>query len=355
MARIKIGVVGCGAIAQVHHLPNLAMLQDIFEVPVVCDISPSLAEAVAADFHVPGHVTDYRDLLAADVDAVLLCHGDPKTEAGLAVLEAAKHLFIEKPVCFTLADADALIAAASASGKVAQAGYMKAHDPAFELLERELPSIGPPRFIQVNHLHTSNSHHLAHFGIKQARGWPAASGQKVVDPVVEALGDNVPDEARGIFYVLSGSMIHDLYGLRMLFGQPTRVVSTEVWNGGMGVTTILEYSSGARCAATWVELSGIKEFVETLEVYGDDRGAILSYPTGFARGIPSTLEIRGVDADGRSFRQQPFVDWEIPFVRQLRHFHACITQGVECKTSLESARRDVALIIDIVRAYLDRP
>ena len=172
--------------------------------------------------------------------------------------------------------------------------------------------------------------------------------------MAEALGDNVPDEARAIFYVLSGSMIHDLYGLRILLGPPTRVVSTEVWNGGMGVTTILEYGSGARCAATWVELSGIKEFVETLEVYGDDRGAILSYPTGFARGIPSTLEIRGVDADGRAFRQQPFIDWEIPFVRQLRHFHACITRGVECKTSLESARHDVALIIDIVRAYLDR-
>ena len=262
MARIKIGVVGCGAIAQVHHLPNLAMLQDIFEVPVVCDASPALAAAVATDFHVPDHVTDYRELLAADVDAVLLCHGDPKTEAALAVLEAGKHLFIEKPVCFTLSDADAMIAAVRACGTVAQAGYMKAYDPAFELLEREVPSMQPLRFIQVNHLHTSNSHHLAHLGIKQFDDRPVASGQMPVDPVAEALGDDVPEEARGIFYVLSGSMIHDLYGLRILFGQPTRVVSTEVWNGGQGVTTILEYGSGARCAATWVELSGIKEFVD---------------------------------------------------------------------------------------------
>ena len=354
MARIKIGVVGCGAIAQVHHLPNLQTLQDLFEVPVVCDISPSLAEAVAAQFHVPRHVTDYRDLLAADIDAVLLCHGDPKTEAGLATLQAGKHLFIEKPVCFTLADADAMVAAADAAGTVAQAGYMKAHDPAFELLQRELPAIGPPRFIQVNHLHTDNSHHLTHFGIKYSDDRPALSGHKRRDDVVAALGDDVPDEARRVFFVLAGSMIHDLYGLRILFGQPTRVVSTELWNGGLGVTTILEYGSGARCAATWVELSGIKEFVETLEIYGDDRGATLSYPTGFARGLPSTLEIRGVDADGRSFRQQPFVDWEIPFVRELRHFHACIAQDAECKTSLESARQDVALVIDIVRAYLDR-
>ena len=95
MKRVKIGVVGCGAIAQVHHLPNLSALQDQFEVAAVCDISPSAAADAARRFHVPRHVTDYRELLEADVDAVLLCHTDPKTEAAVAVLEAGKHLFIE--------------------------------------------------------------------------------------------------------------------------------------------------------------------------------------------------------------------------------------------------------------------
>ena len=355
MAPIRIGVVGCGAIAQVHHLPNLAMLQDLFEVPVVCDLSPSLAAAVAAKFHIQRFVTDYRELVAADVDAVLLCHGDPKTAAALAVLEAGKHLFIEKPVCFTLADADEMIALARSAGVVAQAGYMKAHDPAFELLEREVTKMAPVRFIQVNHLHTDNSHHLAHFGIVRGDDAPPASGDDTrADAIFETFGGDIPDEAKKVFYILSGSMIHDLYGLRILFGQPIRVASTEIWNDGFGVTTILEYSAGARCAATWVELPRIKEFVETLEVYGDDRGATLSYPTGFSRGIPSTLEIRGVDGDGRPFRQQPFVDWEIPFVRELRHFHACITAGVRCRTSLASARDDVALVADIVRAYLEK-
>src|SRR5688572_12087976 len=106
LKRIKIGVVGCGAIAQIHHLPNLTMLQGEFEVTTVCDISAQAAEYVARRFHVPSYVTDYRELLAAEVEAVLLCQSDPKTEVALAVFQAGKHLFIEKPMCFSLQEAE---------------------------------------------------------------------------------------------------------------------------------------------------------------------------------------------------------------------------------------------------------
>ena len=130
MKRVKIGVVGCGAIAQVHHLPNLNALPDQFEVAVVCEVSPSAAADAARRFHVPRYVTDYRELLAADVDAVLLCHTEPNPEA--AFLEPGKHLFIEKPLCLSLREIDAMIAAQGA-GTVAQASYMKVYDPAVEL------------------------------------------------------------------------------------------------------------------------------------------------------------------------------------------------------------------------------
>ena len=53
MSRVRIGVIGCGAIAQIQHLPFLAELNEEYEVPVVCDISPALAEYVANRFRVP--------------------------------------------------------------------------------------------------------------------------------------------------------------------------------------------------------------------------------------------------------------------------------------------------------------
>ena len=69
MKRLKIGVIGCGAIAQVQHMPNLANLPDLFEVTMVCDLSLKAAEYVASKFKVPSFTTNYFELLESDVDA----------------------------------------------------------------------------------------------------------------------------------------------------------------------------------------------------------------------------------------------------------------------------------------------
>ena len=131
MNRVKLGVIGCGAIAQVHHMPNLFELKELFDVTAVCDVSVGAAHYVADRFHVPGCYTDYRDLLAADVDAVLLCPSDPKTQVAIDAFDAGKHAFVEKPVCFSLQEMAAMTDACARSGKVGQSGYMKIFDPGY--------------------------------------------------------------------------------------------------------------------------------------------------------------------------------------------------------------------------------
>ena len=359
MAPLRIGMIGSGAIAQVHHLPNLAILKDLFSVEMLCDLSPQLAQTVAEEYHVPRHTGDWRELLAADLDAVILCHTDPKTEIAVAAFAEGKHVFIEKPICFSLQEADKIIAAQQAAGTVGQAGYMKVYDPAFEAAECEAQSMGPIRFVQIHHLHTNNSHHLAHFRLHRSdpADLPAAEVEKTraarEDAIREAIGE-VPDDIKSAFGHLSGSMIHDLYGLRHLMGVPEKIVSTEIWYDGWGISTILAYAGGARCSATWAELKDVRDFKETLEVCGDDRRILLSYPTGFSRGILSTLEMQTLDSTGEAITQRPAIAWESAFVRELRHFHTCITENKTPRTPLDEARHDIALVIDIIKAYLNR-
>ena len=354
MSRVRIGVIGCGAIAQIQHLPFLAELAEEFEVPVVCDVSPSLAEYVANWFHVPSFVTNYRQVLDSDVDAVLLCHTDPKTEVAVASLDAGKHLFIEKPLCYSLQESDAISAAAQRSGKVAQVGYVKLYEPAFEAAATVVASMDDIRFVQINHLHPSNSLHVRQFRTRHFDDVPDDARAKTQAArraaMHDAIGD-VPPHVERAFFTLSGSMIHDLYGLRALFGVPARVVSTDIWNEGSAITTTLEYPDGHRCVATWVDLPDLWDFHETLEVYGASKRVVVSYETGFSRGV-STVTIQEIDPDGRTVRIQPELEWESPFRRELRHFHRCIVEGETPRSPVASARDDIALIIDITRAYL---
>jgi predicted dehydrogenase len=357
MGTVKMGVIGCGAIAQVHHMPNLSDLPDLFEVTAVCDVSRGAADYVAKKFHVPQAFTDYRELLAADVDAVLLCHSDPKTQVAVDAFGAAKHVFIEKPMCFSRQEADRIIAAHEQAGTVGQVGYMKVFDPAYEVALREVQAMDDIRFVQVNHLHPDNGLHVRQFDVRKFDDIPQdamAKGQaarRAAD--LEAIGD-VPKYVSMAFHLMSGSMIHDLYGMRMMLGVPNKIVSSEIWLDGRAVTMTLEYPNGARCVASWVDLPNLWDFKETLEVYGDDKRVIVAYPTGFSRGILSTVTIQGIDDQGMTYRQEPAIDWESAFVREMRHFHDCIVNGTACRTPVESAKADIGFIIDVIENYKER-
>jgi predicted dehydrogenase len=258
-------------------------------------------------------------------------------------------------MCFSLQEADAIISAADKAKTVGQVGYMKVYDPAHELAHREVRDMDAIRFVQVNHLHPDNDLHLRQFRVRRFDDLPsdAMEMNRLARKAAlrEAIGDVSSDVERA-FFTLAGSMIHDIYGLRVMLGQPSRVVGTEIWNEGRAITTTLEYPGGARCVATWVDLPKVWDFKETLEVYGDAKRVIVSYPTGFARGILSSITIEGIDKSGRSYRKEPTIEWESAFVRELRHFHECITGTSEVRTSVASARDDISLIIEIVKRYL---
>ena len=103
-----------------------------------------------------------------------------------------------------------------------------------------------------------------------------------------------------------------------------------------------------------VDLNKLWDFKQTLEIYSEEKRVILSYPTGFSRRVLTKLVVQGIDADGNSFYKEPAIPWESGFTRELRHFHECITQGTPSRSSIVDARHDIALIIDITKAYITR-
>lgn len=122
----RIGIVGCGGIANGKHLPSLKKLDNV-EVVAFCDIVVERAEKAAREYGAEGAqvYSDYRELLKdQSLDIVhVLTPNDFHAEVTIAALEADKHVMCEKPMAKTAADARRMVEAAKRTGKKLTIGY----------------------------------------------------------------------------------------------------------------------------------------------------------------------------------------------------------------------------------------
>src|ERR1700735_982099 len=104
---LRLGLIGCGRIAQVAHLPAIAKSACV-QLAAVSDPSPVLAHAISRHYGVPGY-TDTEQLLQAGLDAVLIAAPDRfHRDLGCRALQAGLHVLVEKPAAAPRAEAGAL-------------------------------------------------------------------------------------------------------------------------------------------------------------------------------------------------------------------------------------------------------
>jgi predicted dehydrogenase len=134
--RTRIGIIGAGGIAQAH-LDGYLQAADQARVAAVADVDVEAAGRCAERAGDAAVFADYRELVASPlVDAVDICLPHHlHAPAILAAAEAGKHVLCEKPLCVSLAEAEAIAAAVASSGIT----LMCAHNLLF------LPTVGPAR------------------------------------------------------------------------------------------------------------------------------------------------------------------------------------------------------------------
>lgn len=133
MAKLKIGVIGCGGIANQKHFPALTANKELCEIVAFCDIIRERAEKGAAEFGAPGAKVyeDYRELLAnPEVEVVHVCTPNVShSEITIAAFEAGKHVYCEKPMSHSAEEAEKMVAAWKKSGKQFTIGYQNRFRP----------------------------------------------------------------------------------------------------------------------------------------------------------------------------------------------------------------------------------
>jgi predicted dehydrogenase len=304
---VRIGVVGAGLVAQVVHLPRLAELDDRFEVVALAEPDKSVRARVARRHGIDHVADDHLALIAqGTAEAVLVCSPDPThAEIVLDSLAAGLHVLVEKPLCLTTQDADRIIAARDRSECVVQVGYMKRFDPAYEALE-------PPEELLHVATTTYDPGLAAEFG-------PPGAVDRPADPFL-------------------GALVHDVNAIHGLFGTG-RAIDGFARPDGRAAGGTVELGNGARWTLAWLRIDGLGDFRQHVALYGRDDVRELEFPAPYLHKAPTVYRHRtrgGVTHERRS--------WQEAYVRQIEHFHDCVTAGTQCRTPPEQARADIELL-----------
>ncbi|MBT2249037.1 Gfo/Idh/MocA family oxidoreductase [Arthrobacter sp. BHU FT2] len=137
--KVRIAVVGATGAFGMKHLDGLAEIPDA-EVTVVTGTTQEKATAVASKYGVPNAVVGFDAVLERDdVDAVILATPTQlHASQTQAVLKAGKHVQVEIPLADSLTEAEATLAAAEASNRVAMVGHTRRFNPSHQLVHNRI-------------------------------------------------------------------------------------------------------------------------------------------------------------------------------------------------------------------------
>ncbi|MBI4749291.1 MAG: Gfo/Idh/MocA family oxidoreductase [Acidobacteria bacterium] len=158
---LNLGLIGCGTIAQLVHLPNIIRLPNV-KLAALAESDAVQRASVASRYPGAKPFADYRELLAlAEIDAVLIClpthlHAQTTIDA----LTQGKHVYLEKPLATSRAEGEQVLATWKQSGLIGMIGYNYRFHPLYQKLRRLLQSGKIGDLVQVRSVFSTSSHPL---------------------------------------------------------------------------------------------------------------------------------------------------------------------------------------------------
>lgn len=358
MARLAIGVIGAGGVAQVEHIPNLLRLPGLFDLRAVADPSPT-ARAFIADRYGLQTVATAAELLALPLDAVVVASPDALHHGHVAAaLEAGLNVFCEKPLCYATADIADLARRRDRAGKVLQTGYMKRFDPSYEALLALLPQqAGALRQISVEVIDPDAAPFVGHHDWRPGTDLPESARADLRSRQAEQLARALPgvqDPAilRGFCGPYASSVVHDVnavHGILDALGLATGAIcGAAFYADGMGGQGAVMVDGGALWTLSHLTVPGLPHYSERITLIFDGSALDLDFPSPWLNHFPTRLTERrgrGHALETRDIR----TSYAEAFVEELKGFHRAVTEGAPVRNTAEQAARDMDLLASLAR------
>ena len=359
-----MGVVGCGTIAQLMHLPHLVELSHRFELLALCDRDEATLDAVAEQYAVPRRHVVLESLLAEPVDVVMVLTGGDHTEAVLAALDSERHVFCEKPLSYSVRGADEIAAAARRRGRLVMVGMMNRYDPGYVRGAAAAAALRDLRYVDARVLHPELALYQAHHRLRPDRRGPTAGeepllGARFDDMLAAAILEHEPRDALAelagsrrsedlLTAFLLASSIHDVNCLRAILGEPTEVIGGEAWDGGTSYTAILAFGERVRATYTWSFLPHLRAYEQHYSFLASVGRVHIRFPSPFLRNAPTLVEVESM-RDGGLVRRELVTSYEEAFKLELVHLHECVASGAQPLTGVDDFRRDLEVLQAVAR------
>lgn len=301
---IRIGVIGCGKIAE-KHLQAYKKLEDV-DITVTDIVQKG--QRIARSYGVNWHDNPEELISSGAIDAVDICVPTPShAKFIIKALESGKHAFCEKPLARNLEEAKAIEQEASQTGKIAMAGYLYKFHPAYqfskEIIEEQV--IGEP-YYAIFRLGGRGSH----------KAWKhkRETGGGAVNEMLVHMLDII------LWYFGEPKNIESLYTDIVL--KEREIEGKTVLSDAEDVVLLkIETSNGVRilCESDLITPS----YMNYIEVQGTN-GSLWTSILDYFPTLVYCREPKGVYDRGNNFFHFPKVDL---FQKELAYFIQCIQNG----------------------------
>jgi len=167
---LRVGIIGCGEVSQVIHIPNFNALSDWYQTTYLCDVSQQALSHCAKKVlgPTPPKTTSNAEELCAssEVDVVLVASADAyHVPQALLALEHNKYCLLEKPAALCFRDIDILIAAEKKSKGKIFVGTMRRYAASLEDAIKEIGGMGEIKYARVRDIIGPNALFVSQSGM----------------------------------------------------------------------------------------------------------------------------------------------------------------------------------------------
>jgi len=350
MAKVKLGYVGCGFMAQKVHLPNFASISDC-ELVALAELRPKLGEKVQRRFDIPRLYGDHRELAQdQEVEAVGVSAAfGAQSQIAQDLLAAGKQVFMEKPMAVSVEQAEAMLGAGRQGGGRLMVAYMKRYDAGNELVKQAVDEFH--RSGELGRVTFARNHGFCGDWVA-GLDTPMEVTDEPMPPSPMPLPSWLPEQWGGSYLGYLQQWTHNINLLRWFLdaGENVRVKAVDLDDDGMTGIVIFDMA-GVRAV---VESGGLSHYRwdEHTQVYFQHGWVHTWAPPLLLKNQPAEVEIYRAGDKQEFTRKVPRPAWTWAFRREAEHFIRCVQTGEPFRSSGEDTLTDVRLYEEVYRAFL---